>query len=152
MPPVDALNMWPLISGANKTSPRDEWSITPFAEEYGPRALHGGDASYISEGRYKLIVGNISQAGWCGPTHPNSTDTWDSFETVLSCEKGCLFDVVEDPNEHRDMSSIMPEKVAEILEKMEWAELEWFNPNRGEASEEGCDIAKETGYWQPFLD
>jgi len=59
---------------------------------------------------------------------------------------------VEDPNEHRDMSSIMPEKVAEILEKMEWAELEWFNPNRGEASEEGCDIAKETGYWQPFLD
>lgn len=32
LPPVDSINMWGLISGANKTSPRREWALTPFGQ------------------------------------------------------------------------------------------------------------------------
>ena len=32
LPPVDSINVWGLISGANKTSPRREWALTPFGQ------------------------------------------------------------------------------------------------------------------------
>ena len=130
LPPIDSLNVWPLIVGRNTTSPRVEWPLTPFGEEAGTRAPHGGDAAYIAEGRYKLLIGNIRQAGWTGQIHPNSTAPWDSFNDVLDCtartEKlGCLFDIIDDPGEHRDLALSMPQKAQEIYSKMKAAELQW---------------------------
>jgi len=157
LPPIDSLNMWPLITGANTTSPRVEWSLTPFGEEFGPRARHGGDAAYMAEGRFKLLVGVVRQAGWCGQNHPNKTEPWDSFNTTLSCtvpelnKVGCLFDVLADPSEQHDLALEMPQKANSILHKMQVAELKWFNPNRGEPDARACEVAKRTGFWQPFL-
>jgi len=57
LPPLDSLNVWPLISGANATSPRVEWPLTPLGELGDgtaaalARAPHGGDAAYMAEGR-----------------------------------------------------------------------------------------------------
>ena len=85
LPPVDSLDLWPVISGSEKISPRKDFPMTPFGEDVGTRARHGGDAAYMSEGRYKLFVGNVSQAGWCGEVHPNVSRPWDSFATVLNC-------------------------------------------------------------------
>ena len=85
LPPVDSLDVWPLITGANATSPRVEWPLTPLGEDT-VRSEHGGDAAYMAGGRYKLIVGSrVEQAGWCGQSHPNQTAPWDSFKTVLNC-------------------------------------------------------------------
>ena len=104
LPPIDSLNVWSLISGHNLTSPRVEWPITPFGEDtkregcsvgrvpkWADNALvhkywHGGrDAAYMADGRYKLLVGKIRQAGWCGQVHPNISTTWNSFETIENC-------------------------------------------------------------------
>ena len=143
--------MWPLISFANRTSPRVEWPITPLGEG-GPsdRARHGGDAAYMAEGRYKLLVGNVSQSGWCGETHPNLTAPWDSFADVAVCttkaKPGCLFDVLADPRETRDLALAMPAKAREIRAKMERAEREWFDPDRGDPDPRACALARERGF------
>ena len=50
------------LSGATDTSPRVEWPLTPVGEEAGPRARHGGDAAYMAEARYKVILGDVRQA------------------------------------------------------------------------------------------
>ena len=63
-----------------------------------------------------------------------------------------FFDILNDPSERNDLSLVMPEKAKEILFKMLKAEKEWFDPNRGEPDLHACNIAKKTGYWQPFLD
>jgi len=157
LPGIDSKNVWPLIIGMNETSPRMEWPLTPFGEDPA-RAPHGGDdAAYMAEGRYKLLVGQIRQSGWCGQIHPNLTKPWDSFNTVEACtvpEKGkigCLFDVLEDPGEHHDLAIEMPQKAKEIFQKMKEAEKLWFNPDRGSPDPKACVIASETGFWQPFL-
>eukprot|EP00937_MAST-01D_sp_MAST-1D-sp2_P002290 g2290.t1 len=165
LPPIDSLDVWPLISGANSTSPRAEWPLTPFGEDT-VRSEHGGDAAYIAEGRYKLIVGErVQQAGWCGQAHPNRTKPWDSFKTLLNCSAagtaagatagakkvGCLFDVLQDPGEHVDLALTMPDKAAEIYNKMLAAERHWFDPDRGTADPRACARARETGFWGPFL-
>ena len=33
LPPVDSINLWPLISGNVTASPRVEWALTPFGED-----------------------------------------------------------------------------------------------------------------------
>jgi hypothetical protein len=74
--PVKKLRSFPARpSGANTTSPRREWAMTPFGEDTyvgpspnpGPRDRddpHGGDAAYMLW-PFKLIVGRVQQSGWC---------------------------------------------------------------------------------------
>ena len=156
LPPVDSLDVWPLITGENATSPRAEWPLTPLGEDT-VRSEHGGDAAYMAEGRFKLIVGGaVQQAGWCGQAHPNRTTPWDSFKTLLNCsataaKTGCLFDVLADPGEHADLALLMPDKAAEIYAKMLVAEKKWFDPDRGPPDAHACTVARTTGFWQPFL-
>ena len=52
--------MWKQTVGVNKTSPRYEWPITPLGEDT-IREDCGGDAAYLAEGRYKLLVGKVHQ-------------------------------------------------------------------------------------------
>ena len=121
------------------------------------RSGHGGDAAYMAEGRYKLIVGHrVEQAGWCGQVHPNTTHKWDSFGDVTNCsatpaKTGCLFDVLADPGEHVDLALTMPDKAQGIYAKMLAAEEQWFDPNRGAPDPLACQVARASGYWQPFL-
>jgi len=156
LPQPDSMNVWDLIIGKNKTSPRYEWPITPLGEDLD-REDCGGDAAYMAEGRYKLLVGKVRQAGWCGQIHPNTSMAWDTFHDIEHCthEKkgkvGCLFDILADPGEHHDLALEMPDKANEILAKMKQAENTWFNPDRGSVNPGGCVIAKKTGFYQPWL-
>ena len=64
---------------------------------------------------------------------------------------GCLFDVLADPEERHDLALQMPTKALELRRKMEAAERLWFNPDRGEPDPRACEVARKTGFWQPFL-
>ena len=75
--------MWSLLTGATNVSLRNEWSMTPFGEDT-KRSAYGGDAAYMLY-PYKLLVGKVRQAGWCGPTHPNVSQPWDSFNDIIEC-------------------------------------------------------------------
>lgn len=110
--------------------------------------MHGGDAAYVSY-PYKLLVGLVRQNGWPGQVHPNASNVWDSFEDVANCSSGCLFDVVDDPQERVDLAQKLPQKTHELYEKLKQAPF--YDPDRGTPNPRACDYAKRTGFWSPFL-
>ena len=102
LPPIDGMNMWPMLSGENETSPRYELPIDNYT---------------LIQGNYKLINGtDPGYASWGGPFFPNSTTPQHPIDgTKLKCRASpCLFDVVNDMTEHNDISS----KNSDLVEKM----------------------------------
>eukprot|EP00931_Biecheleriopsis_adriatica_P120159 TRINITY_DN95289_c0_g1_i1.p1 TRINITY_DN95289_c0_g1~~TRINITY_DN95289_c0_g1_i1.p1 ORF type:complete len:557 (+),score=80.74 TRINITY_DN95289_c0_g1_i1:33-1703(+) len=97
LPPIDSLNMWPMLSGANLTSPRETFLVT---------------GSMIVMGDWKYILGGTKmiEAAWGGPHYPNASTMEDSIEDhSFTCPpQGCLFNVVEDPHEYNEVSFHFP--------------------------------------------
>jgi arylsulfatase B len=113
---VDSLDVWPLLSGANVTSPRLTWPVSEkvviaFEQPPGSPSVTAG---------WKLVAGKLdSGAGWAGPVYPNaSSPDSDPFNVGLDCSGGpsgaCLFDVVTDPTEHVDVAAAHPAKVTQL--------------------------------------
>ena len=67
LPPIDSLNMWPMISGQNTTSPRVDIPAT---------------FSTLISGDYKILQGDVKQAGWTGPQYPNLTNPAGGINVV----------------------------------------------------------------------
>ena len=90
LPPIDSLDMWPMISGVNSTSPRYELAV---------------DQHTLIQGKYKFYNGTtIKYAAWGSTLYPNSTSPDSPIEPVTKdCSMGCLFDIIEDPTEHVDV-------------------------------------------------
>jgi len=101
LPPVDSLNVWPLLSGANATSPRVEVPLT---------------AGSIISGRWKLLTGPQGEATWAGLRYPNASSVAAPVDPgpTLHCPAGCLYDVVADPTEHFDVAGAHPDIVATL--------------------------------------
>eukprot|EP00927_Polykrikos_kofoidii_P044750 TRINITY_DN38633_c0_g1_i1.p1 TRINITY_DN38633_c0_g1~~TRINITY_DN38633_c0_g1_i1.p1 ORF type:complete len:617 (-),score=75.20 TRINITY_DN38633_c0_g1_i1:393-2033(-) len=95
LPPVDGLDVWPLLSGQNSTSPRVEVPLS---------------SDVIISGKWKLLLGHQTGAFWQGPHYPNASSAREPQVASLACgQKGCLFDLVEDPTEHTDVRDRYPE-------------------------------------------
>ena len=146
LPPIDSLDMWPMLSGANATSPRVEAALGGVP---GPRAL--------VTAQYKLLLGRagapgLGMDGWTGPHFPNASSmnvSWPHAQT--DCSGGCLFDLLADPTEHTDLARSMPEKVAELTARLEAAEATAWAPGRGTAQRKACDVAAANGgFYGPF--
>ena len=136
LPPIDSLNVWPLISGENSTSPRTD--------------IPASNVTLIS-GDYKIITGNISHSGWTGPHSPNTT-TKDK-NVVENCGDGCLFNIKSDPTEHVNLATKMPDVLEEMQKKLKKYQKTFFSPDRGGKMPEACDAAlnKYDGFWGPYL-
>ena len=53
----------------------------------------------LISGEYKILQGDVDEAGWTAPQYPNST-TPAGIKAVEHCsESGCLFNIMEDPEE-----------------------------------------------------
>lgn len=121
LPPVDGVNVWPLISGENSTSPRSE--------------VHVSSGALVS-GTWKLLVGKVKDAGWTGPVFPNSS-TSASVNQALDCGKdGCLFDVVNDPTEQADVAAANPDVVTRLNARL--AELNKGNYGNSDKGVDDC--------------
>ena len=140
LPPIDSLNMWPLISGQNSTSPRVDIPIS---------------MTTLISGNYKILMGNNGNAGWTGPVYPNKTNPDGGIDTIEHCGKhrGCLYDIINDPGEHKNLASQMPHKLKEMREKLREYQATHFNPDRGDKSPAACEAAlnKYGGFWGPFI-
>ena len=158
LPPIDSLNMWPLISGANLTSPRTEVAVGSDSSECNFGNGTTVQALVRADG-WKLIIGALGQNIWSGPVSPNGT-TWNDVPYHCGIPSsppvgkgGCLFNVLSDPTEHDDVAASNPAIVqamyARILELQQTA----FTPNRG--SDDGSACRAALGKWQqrwgPFL-
>ena len=138
LPPIDSLNMWPLISGQNSTSPRTNIPIS---------------TSTLISGDYKILTGDADQAGWTGPIYPNTTKPSGINVTEHCGDSGCLYDIKKDPEERINIASKMPDVLSSMRKKLDDYKKSYFSPDRGNAWPGACETAlkKNGGFWGPFL-
>ena len=71
LPRVDGLSMWPLLSGANATSPREFviMGSSDGTQAEGNAIVQG----VLRNDGYKLLLGKLANSFWTGPVYPNSS-------------------------------------------------------------------------------
>ncbi len=160
LPAVDSIDVWPLVSGRNSTSPRVElplasnftqtWGVCPHCvvKPTAPRA----PGLNLIVWPYKLLRGFLGrEAGWTGPKYPNATQ-WDSMNATQDCGRGCLYNIQVDPTEHENLAASMPAKLDELLRRSDEISRTVFHPARGKPDPRACKAAVDNGgYWSPWL-
>ena len=138
LPPIDSMNMWPLISGANSTSPRTDIPVS---------------YNTLISGDYKIITGSVHYSVHTGPKYPNVTTTKRAISKNYNCGEGCLFNIKQDPNEYNNLATKMPDMLKSMQGKLQEYQKTYFNPNRGKVWPGACETAlnKYGGFWGPFL-
>eukprot|EP01084_Bolivina_argentea_P151768 264872_1 len=114
LPPIDSLNMWPMISGQVTISPRTQYII---------------DSTAIIQNEWKLIYSNdkISHSSWTGIIYPNSSSIHNWPEQKEDCSNGCLFNIIEDYTEHNDVSNKYPHIVNQLIKQIEIEKDNFFD-------------------------
>jgi hypothetical protein len=141
--PVDSVNLWPWLSGANTSAPRQELVLGKMA---------GG--SLIAAGGYKIVLGAQSPDWWYGSYAPNCTD--GNGGHPFNCEDGCLFQINDDPGEHIDLKASQPSRFAELKAKLESAQAVTeapITPAQSEAAVSAACVAMQTkwhGFFGPY--
>ena len=137
LPPVDSLNMWPLISGQNTTSPRVDIPISNMTLISGP---------------YKILTGKVPQAGWTGPHYPNTSHP-AGITIRQDCDTGCLYNIMKDPEERNNLAEKEAQILKEMQQKLAKYQATYFNPDRGNQWPEACvdALGKYEGFWGPFV-
>jgi len=146
-PATDSINVWPLISGQTKTSPRTEIPLSSF-----PGVLNGiPHALSLISGPYKLLLGEIPISGWTGPQYPNNTGTIVGPALLENCIGGCLYNIIEDPTEHQELSSQFPTKKLELIARSKEILSTVYAPVRGPADVRACLVLVDTrGFFSPW--
>ena len=108
VPPVESLDLWPLLSGSNGTSPRTEILVAQQALIFNSSRL------------LKLLVGDkLTGSGWAGPSYPNTSTPGKEVRTVVAnCTPGCLFDLDADPEERNDLARKEPALLKQMTSKL----------------------------------
>jgi arylsulfatase I/J len=150
LPPVESFNLWPLLSGANGTSPRAELALgsaglaAPWTA--GAPAVQG-----LIQPPWKLLVGELGQNIWQSAQYPNETTAWP--DTPFACGGGgCLFNIEEDPGEHVDLAAARPDVAARMRARMAQLTRAAYSPERGADDGAACKAAfgRWGGFWGPF--
>ena len=167
LPPIDSVNQWPLISGANATAARAEIALgdtTAINPNGDGDTLVGGVMQVRNGTTYKLILGTpgklyvIDQDTVTGPLWPNSSSHLVPTTHSRTCgrkeKRGCLFDVFADPLEQHNLGEQMPELFASMLARIDELQQTVYSPKRGSKDEDACKAAegKYLGYWGPWVD
>jgi arylsulfatase B len=155
LPPIDSLNIWPLLSGQNTTSPRTE--VVLGSSSVFPPVASGSTVvqSVIRSDGWKLLVGLVGENVYTGPFYPNASTNW--VGTPLDCGNVtlplCLFNIFDDPTEHNNMIDQEPDIAAQLAQRIVELQQTVFSPDRGNVTNASC-IASETtwkGFVGPFL-
>ena len=148
--PVDGLDVWPILSGQNQTTPHSEIVLSYKYEGRGA----------IIVGDYKLIVGRQGDGDHC------ATRMWSPIDYPCNdgpigedCNPYCLYYIVKDPEEHSQLSQKEPEKLQELLQRYNEYSKEprdmqdqgYHSPAEFPVFKEACQYMSEHGgYWQPW--
>ena len=146
LPPIDSMNMWPMISGENLTSPRYEIYV---------------DNNTLIQGNYKLINDtNINFATWTGYVYPNSSTPLQPVDGVkLDCKSSaCLFDVVNDMTEHNNIANDNNDIVDRMLKRLDEVKQGFYENNEkgfetlcpSNVSETNCSCWMAFNYYNGF--
>ena len=171
LPPVESHDLWPLISGREATSPRKRIVMATLRCP-PPSTCEDANTDYpvlvggVIAPPYKLVLGEsptrTTAAGLDWSLGPRLQDVrfckvpLDRVE-FTPCgdrsETGCLFNILEDPGERKNLASAMPE----VFNRLRAAALEAsrtaYSPYRGKhlGSESGPALAARRGTELPFV-
>jgi arylsulfatase I/J len=140
LPPIDSLNVWPMLSGKNVTSPRESILVS---------------ANVIVIGEWKYIKGgaNMIKAAHGGPHYPNASTATDPIDRhSFKCPaRGCLYNVVNDPREEVEASSSYPQVVATMLAELNrQSKSIWSQPHRDSPKCKQAAWELYNGFYGPF--
>ena len=152
LPPLDSLSMWPLITGTNTTSPRNELQLSTQALVQCSTAAAG---ALNQSTCYKLVVGKQPMNGWTGPRYPNASGPQPTFIPKgweHNCGAGELYDILGDPTEHVNLAAAQPALLAAMQARLAQLNEGYFDPKRGKPDHAACKAAKARGgYYGPFV-
>jgi arylsulfatase I/J len=142
LPPLDSMNLWPLLSGQDKKNPRAEYGILVHKD-------------MLVRGPWKYVSGNANmiEAAWGGPQYPNSTTASDPIDahSFVCPAQGCLFNVVEDPEEHQEVSAQHPDIVAAMsAELKKQAATIWATSHKDDPACDAAAFAIHGGFYGPW--
>ena len=166
--PIDSIDQWAYILGTNTSAPRSSLAIgstgNPLDTWAGKNDIQVHGYIEAIEGKlWKLLVGGVTNDMWQGPEYPNATTAKqpDSNKLIHSCgfESGCLFELLSDETEHRNVAAANPAIVRRLRTAMERVNQTVFAPYRP-TSPHACavslsryhDPSQEFGWWGPFAD
>jgi len=140
LPPIDSLDVWPMLSGQNFTSPRESILVTE-------------DLIIVGEWKYVKGGANMAEAERGGPHYPNASTATDPIEGhSFTCpEQGCLFNVVKDPFEEMEVSSQHPEVVASMKAELDrQGQTIWSQPHPLSPDCKKAALQLYNGFYGPF--
>lgn len=158
LPAVDALDVWPMVSGATRVSPRVE---LPLSARGNATALKGtalivtcpaSGACPSSRGRFKLVRGHMANGAWPGPTTPNGSKP---AEVAVDCGAGCLFDLDADPTEHVDLAQQKPTLLRHLRAlAAKYDETVYQSPgsSKPDPAAKAAARSRYGGFWGPWQD
>ena len=88
--PVDGLDVWPIITGENSSTPHEEIIL----------GYEFNNTGAIIVGNYKLIVGAQSYT-----MHDDIQFPCIDGTRGTNCNPYCLYDIIKDPGEHQDLTN-----------------------------------------------
>lgn len=175
LPPVDSINMYPLIMGECTSSPRAELVFSALVPMPTNAVCEGTPTvqALIDDKGYKLIIGNTYDAFWQGPFYPNATSYYLTInpkyqlncggtsrgsypyfnEATQSFQDACLFNILSDPTEHNNIARQNPDIVKRLSLRMKEINATAFNPNRGSPTFLSCNVSSSSwhGFLGPFI-
>lgn len=140
LPPVDSVNVWPMVSGVNLTSPRTSILVRE---------------GLLVQGKWKLHVGQMIEASWGGPQYPNASTASDPISNHnLKCpDAGCLFDVETDPSERNEVSAQHPDVVTQMSAELKRQEATiWSASHKNGAACTTAALGQYGGFYGPWLE
>lgn len=163
LPPVDSMDLWPLLSGQNGTSPHTEicLSASNGTGLWGVQYFTGGEAIVTTQ--YKLVVGDMHKGPFGdGTGDPSCTNNsqfptgtpWNKQGPGVPCQtyNGFLFDLDADPYETTDVSAEHPDIIAALKARMVEYKKGVYAPYRGDIETAAQEqVAKNGGFWGPWL-
>jgi len=127
-----------------------------LSKQHNQRGQHQPEHKKLHTNPKELLLGNVTESFWQGPLYPNkSTDYPAQQKMVAVCgNTGCLFNIVDDPTEHNDVSAQYPNIVSQLQARIKYYQGTVFNADRGEVDPTVCNYADTVykGFFGPWVE
>eukprot|EP00602_Paraphysomonas_sp_CaronLab_P009079 CAMPEP_0185026322 /NCGR_PEP_ID=MMETSP1103-20130426/10261_1 /TAXON_ID=36769 /ORGANISM="Paraphysomonas bandaiensis, Strain Caron Lab Isolate" /LENGTH=435 /DNA_ID=CAMNT_0027559857 /DNA_START=483 /DNA_END=1790 /DNA_ORIENTATION=+ len=162
LPPIDSHNCWPVLMGV----PGECREELPIGDTSSVKPNGDGDTlvgGLIRNG-YKILVGAANKQYLVGqdvltaPLWPNTSFpplTPELHPRVCgrTVENGCLFNIMDDPQETHSLATEKPALFFDMLRRIDELQETVYSPIRGDKDPEACEQAIENGYyWGPWIE
>lgn len=99
--------------------------------------------------------GTFAGAAWAGPQYPNmSTPAGGLIQFSQRCQRGCLYNVTQDPSEYHDLAATNPDMLNMMLARLQALSTTIWNKTNDKV-DPACEATAKTRYgnfYGPWLE